>query len=89
MKSSIILLFTLIVVSMNSHHLFSRQPTREELEEMKKSMGYEPAKAGGDYDFVNKKGSTCVEAGKDIIDEKVEGVKVRAGLDFQRKKMGE
>lgn len=42
------------------------------------SFGYGPVKAGGDYDFVKDKGSAYVEVSQDVIDEKIDGVKVKA-----------
>lgn len=45
------------------------------------AIGYGPAEVGGDYDFVKEKGSAYVEVGKDLIDEKVGGIKVKAGLN--------
>ena len=44
------------------------------------SVGYGPVKAGGDYDFVKEKGSVSVEVSGEVIDEKVGGVKVKAGV---------
>jgi hypothetical protein len=44
------------------------------------AIGYGPAEVGGEYDFVKEKGSAYVQVGKDLVDEKVGGIKVKAGV---------
>lgn len=43
-------------------------------------VGYGPVKVEGDYDFVKEQGSASVEVSGEVIDEKVGGVKVKAGM---------